>query len=236
MNDRVTGLTLRQAALVSGWAYLLNPVTFAEFYAMPRLVVDNPAQTLANLQAHPHLYAGALLAYFVQLLGDIVVAWGLYVLLVPVNRAISLLASWLQLMYAAMSLAALVNLALVYRLLFVRDYAGLLPPEALAAQVRMQIGGYRAGWSLALVIFGLHLIVTGILFARSSYLPRWLGWLLMADGAAWMIDRLAQYVTPSASLGFLNVFFGGELILMVWLLGWGWRLTETDVTQDPSQV
>lgn len=67
----VSGLTLRQAALLSGLAYLLNPVTFAEYFAMPRLVVEGSAQTLANLQAHPHLYAAAVLAYFGQLLGSL---------------------------------------------------------------------------------------------------------------------------------------------------------------------
>jgi hypothetical protein len=41
------GLTLRQAALVAGFAYLLNPVTFAEAYAYPKLVVpDNIGQTI----------------------------------------------------------------------------------------------------------------------------------------------------------------------------------------------
>ena len=207
-------------------AYLLNPVTYAEVYAMPRLVAADPARTLANLQAHPHMYSGVVLAYFVQLVGDIVTAWGLYVLLAPVNRAVSLLAAWLQLVYAAMSLAAVGNLALVYRLVFVPEYAGLFSHDALAAQVRMLIGGFRAGWSLALVIFGLHLVVTGFLFARSTYLPRWLGWVLVADGLAWVVDRLTEYVAPTGSLGFLNVFFIGEVLLMVWLLGWGWRLTE----------
>jgi hypothetical protein len=229
VDGRVSGLTLRQ----SGFAYLLNPVTFAEYYAMPRLIVASPAQTLASLQAHPHLFGAVVMAYFLQLLGDIATAWGLYVLLAPVNRAISLLASWLQLIFAAMTLAALVNLTIVYRLLFVPEYAGLFSPSALAAQVRMLIGGYRAGWSLALVLFGLHLIVTGVLFARSTYLPRWLGWILVADGTAWVVDRLTEFVAPSGTLAFLNVFFVGELLLMGWLLGWGWRLADSDFALSP---
>ena len=228
LDERVSGLSLRRSALVAGLAYLLNPVLFAESYAMPRLVVADPVRTLANLQAHPHLYGAAVLAYFGQLLGDVVMAWALYVLLAPVNRALSLLASWLQLIYAAMALAAVVNLALVYRLLFVPDYAGLMPTGALAIQVRMLIGAYRAGWSLSLVLFGLHLVVIGLLFARSTYLPRWLGWILMVDGLAWVSDRLTEYVSPATSLGFLNIFFVGELLLMVWLLGWGSRLTDSN--------
>ena len=95
-GDRVRGITLRQAARITGLAYLLNPVTFAEGYAMPRLVVADPAQTMANLAAHPHLFSAAVLAYFFSLVGDLVIAWALYVLLLPVNRALSLLASLLQ--------------------------------------------------------------------------------------------------------------------------------------------
>ena len=195
---------------------------------MPRLVVSDPVQTLANLQAHPHLFGAAVLAYFGQLFGDVVMAWGLFVLLAPVNRALSLLASWLQLTYAAMALAAVINLALAYRLLFVPECAGLLPPGALAVQVRMLIGGYRAGWSLSLVLFGWHLVVVGFLFTRSTYLPRWLGWILIVDGLAWVIDRLTEYVAPFESFGFPSIFFVGEVLLMVWLLGWGSRLAEPE--------
>ncbi len=50
------GLNLKQAALVAGFAYVLNPVTFAEGYVMPRLMSADPAQTVANLTAHPHLF------------------------------------------------------------------------------------------------------------------------------------------------------------------------------------
>ena len=32
------GITLRQAALVAGFAYLLNPVSYAEFSIYPKLV------------------------------------------------------------------------------------------------------------------------------------------------------------------------------------------------------
>jgi hypothetical protein len=37
----------------------------------------------------------------------------------------------------------------------------------------------------------LHLVVTGVLMARSSYLPRWLGWLLVAHGLAWVVNPLS---------------------------------------------
>jgi len=51
-NDQ--GVTLHQAALVAAVAYLLMPVTYAEFSIMPRLVIPgNIEQTVHNIAAHP---------------------------------------------------------------------------------------------------------------------------------------------------------------------------------------
>lgn len=47
------GVTLRQAALVAGVAYLLNAVGYAEFSIYPKLVVaGNADQTAENISAH----------------------------------------------------------------------------------------------------------------------------------------------------------------------------------------
>ena len=72
---RPPGLSLKQAALVPGFTYLLNPVTFAEAYVMPRLVAADPAETVMKLTAHPHLFSAAVLSYVVSAIGDVVMAW-----------------------------------------------------------------------------------------------------------------------------------------------------------------
>ena len=119
----------------------------------------------------------------------------LYVLLAPVNRALSLLASWLQLTYAAMSLAAVSNLGLLYRLVVLPDYHGWLSAAALPDQAQLLVGAFRSGWYLGLILFGFHLVLTGLLMARSSYLPRWwAGWAGWAgcwspmDSRGWSIS------------------------------------------------
>jgi len=50
-------LTLRQAALIAGIAYLLMPVAFAEFYVFPKLMVPQ------NIE-HNSLSASYLIARF----------------------------------------------------------------------------------------------------------------------------------------------------------------------------
>jgi hypothetical protein len=226
---------LRQAALVAGIAYLLNPVTFAEAYVMPRLISTDPVETVKNLTAHPHLFSAAVLSYLISAIGDVVMAWALYVLLQPVNRALAILGSALQLVYAAAWLAAISNLGLIYRLVAVPDHAWHSSAAELPSQIAELLGSYHSGWGLSLVLFGLHLVVTGWLIAHSTYLPRWIGWLLFLAGWAWVVDSVAIYLVPEAHLSFLKVIFAAELIFMVWLLGWGWRIRELESQTKEQQ-
>jgi hypothetical protein len=84
------GLTMRHAALVAGFAYLLGPVTYAEFSIYPKLVIPgNIEQTVQNITTYHGLFAVAILCYMIEFIEDVVIAWALYFLLVPVNRAIS---------------------------------------------------------------------------------------------------------------------------------------------------
>ena len=223
------GLSLNHAALVAGLTYLLNPVTFAEAYVMPRLISADTAETVRNLAAHPHLFSAAVLSYVVSAIGDVVMAWALYALLRPINRALAMLGSLLQIVYAAVWLAAISNLGLIYRFVAIPDYSRHTAAAGLPSQIAELLGAYRSGWGLSLILFGLHLVVTGWLIARSSYLPRWLGWLLFVDGWAWVVDSVSIYLLPDANLQFFKAIFAAELIFMVWLLGWGWRLQKPRV-------
>jgi hypothetical protein len=81
------GVTLRQAALVAGFAYLLNPVSYAEFSVYPKLVAaNNAAQTVQNISAHPGLFAVAIFCYVISFIGDVIIAWALYVLLAQPSK------------------------------------------------------------------------------------------------------------------------------------------------------
>src|SRR6516225_9448265 len=174
------GLTLRQAALIAGVSYLLMPVTLAEFYINPKLLIaGNIEQTAQNIAAHGRLFGTAILCYLITLILDVVIAWALYILLAPVNRAVSLLTAWFRLMYTAIALFALLNLTTVYRLLTVPDYVTTFGSGPLHAQALLLLNSYRYDWSMSLIIFGIHLGLLGYLIYRSRYIPKILGILFV---------------------------------------------------------
>jgi hypothetical protein len=229
------GLTLRQAALIAGFGYLLGPVTYAEFSIYPKLVIPgNIDQTVQNLAAHHGLFAAAILCYLVEFIEDIVIAWALYVLLVPVNRAVSLLTAWFRLMYTAIALFGLLKLVTVFHLVNNPDDAAAFGPGPLRAQVQLLLGTFRDDWSMGLVLFGIHLALLGYLIYRSGYIPRLLGILLVIDGVGWVIDSLQPYLYPNAHLKYLFLTFFGEIFLMLWLLIRGWKIPEQKADPQPA--
>jgi hypothetical protein len=227
VNHHNEGLTLRQAALIAGFGYLLMPVAYAEFSILPKLVIPGDIeQTAQNIVVHGRLFVAAILCYLITLMLDVVIAWALYVLLVPVNRAVSLLTAWFRLMYTAVALFGLLNLVTVFRLLHTPDYLTAFGLGPLHAQAKLLLNSFRYDWSMSLVIFGIHLGLLGCLIYRSGYIPRIIGILLAINGLGWVIDSLRPYLYPNAHLGFIFVTFFGELIFMLWLLIRGWKIQE----------
>ena len=221
------GLTLRQAALIAGFGYLLMPVTVAEFYINPKLLIPgNIEQTAQNIVAHGRLFGAAILCYLITLILDVVIAWALYILLVPVNRSVSLLTAWFRLMYTAIALVSLLNLTTVHRLLHTPDYLTAFGSGPLHAQVMLLLNSYRYDWSMSLTVFGIHLGLLGYLIYRSGYIPKIIGVLLVIDGLGWVITPLKPYLYPGAHLEFFFPVSFVELLLPLWLVIRGWKIQE----------
>ena len=225
------GMSMRQAALVAGFTsfapLVLGGVPFAEFYVFARLIVPgDTAETVLNILANRSLFLTGVFAHLITFVADVILAWALYVLLVPVHRALSLLTAWFRLVYTAVALSALMHLVSAFRLLDDGTFAETFGPEQLHAHVEVLIKSFKYEWSLSIAIFGIHVALLGYLVARSRYIPRILGVLLVIAGLGYVINYLRPYLYPDLDTRFLSVTFFGELIFAVWLLVRGWRITE----------
>lgn len=237
------GISLRGAALWAGGGLLVTLVTspFAHMYAIPRLIItsDMP-RTVANLQAHPGLFLAAIFALLFTFIADLVIAWALWLLLAPVNRAASSFTALLRVVYTTIAVGGLVHLFGVYRLLATPDYATIVGEEAVIGQVYLLLRMFRIEWYAGFAFFSLHLVLLGWLVYRSGYIPRLLGPLLVLNGVGYAIDWLRPYLYPGIDIGWIMVLFFGEVVFMIWLLARGWRLPaaelETGVVGHPRGV
>ncbi len=223
-------LTVRQAAVVAGFGYLLNPVPYAEFALMPKLVVAGHIdQTVANIGAHPGMLLAAIFCYLANFIGDIVIAWALYYLFAPVHRALSLLAALFRLVYTAVGVVAFLNLVTVYRLVTTPG------STQLENNVDLLVRSFRYEWSMSILIFTLHLFLIGWLVWRARYvnLPRVFGPLLALDALCLVVVTLRPYLYPQANVGWVFAIAFLELVFGLWLLVMGWRIRIPDSGQRP---
>ena len=215
-------LSLRQAALTSGVGLLLLAILAAivNFGVLQKVIVANDAQTTAqNIAAAQGLFRLAIGGFFAVAMLDIVVAWALYYVFQPVNRSLSVLAALFRVVYAAMFAMAVNNLLIALQLVGGADFLKTFGADQVQAQMIVALGAFQSGWDLALIVFGLHLFVLGILvFHAGKTGLRVLGILVSVAGVGYLIDGVGKVLVPNYSLTIAMYVFVGEPLLMVWLL------------------
>ena len=194
---------------------------FANFLALaPVLQPGDPAGTAAALQDSETAFRLGAVGFLGIFVIDVVIAWALWVLFRPVHRDLSLLAAWLRLTYTVVLGAALGFLYAALWLTGTPDALG----EANDDAVLLALQTFDFTWVAGLAAFGAHLVVLGVLLLKARG-PRWIAWLLMAAGAAYVLDTVAHLVLAdyeaSADLFLALVAVPsvvGEMSFAVWLL------------------
>ena len=231
--------TPRSAA---GWAaggYLAIFVLaiFANFLALSPVIQPGDATgTAAALQESETSFRLGAVAFVGIFMIDVLVAWALWVLFRPVHRDLSLLSAWFRLTYTVVLGAAL---GFLYAALWLAGTPGALG-ESHDQAVLLALQTFDFTWVAGLAAFGAHLMVLGVLMLKARA-PRWIAWLLLAAGAAYILDTVAHVVLAdyeaSADLFLAIVALPsviGEMSFAVWLLLVATRRRATPTAQVTS--
>jgi hypothetical protein len=210
----------RNAAIAAGAGSVIMTVAamFAQFVLNSVLVPGDAGATASNILANELRFRPAILSYLLVIVLDVIVAWGLYVFLKPVNRNLAVLAAWFRLVYAAVFLVTLLNLGNALRLLHSADTLVALDKGQLQAQALLALNAFSDGWGLVLAVFGLHLIVIGYLVFKAGFMPKILGALLVIAGSGYMFDAIAGFLFPNFGVTVSQFTFIGEMYLALWLV------------------
>jgi hypothetical protein len=232
MTNRIADISLRKAARVAGFAFLISIIV--GFVAFERFDVPGDAATTAdNIMASEMLFRIKIASTLIVLTLDVVVAWALYVLLTPVNKSLSLLMAWFRMMYATIYGIAQLNLFFVLQLLSGADYLTVFETDQLHALVLLFLNPHNPGFLIGLVFFGFHVFALGYLVFKSGYIPRILGVLLIFVSLGYLVNSFAYFLLPNYSnyeaifyiVTFLPAFIA-ELSLSLWLLLKGAKIPE----------
>lgn len=224
----VVGMSERRAALTAGLAFAAQAALalFANFYVLGTLIEpDDATATVSNIGGSEGLFRAGIAAFAVNFVLDVVVAWALYILLKRTSRSLSLLTAGFRLATGAIGATALLNLLAVLPLVDDTGYATALDAGQRAAHVMLYHDAFIYGFGIALVFFGVHLLLLGYLAYRSEYVPSVLGILLALAGLGYLVNYLARILLTGYEahrnafmLPTICLTLVGEFSWMFWLL------------------
>ena len=225
MNQMINDADMRKTARTAGFLYLVIIVLagFAEGYVRTGLIVQSdPAVTAANIAASELLFRIGFAADLTAFMSDAALAVLLYLLLKPVNRTVSLLAAAFRLV-AHPAIAGL-NLLNMFAAIEIVNSSG--STEMLSLFLNLHSMGYL----IAGAFFGIHCLLLGYLVAKSGYLPRLVGVLLLAAGVGYHIESLGTVLLPryeTVYIWFVAIPASiAEISFALWLLVKGVRATQ----------
>jgi Domain of unknown function (DUF4386) len=161
----------------------------------------------------------------------LMVAWGLYVLLRPVNKNLALLFLLLNAVGVAIQGASMLQLVSAMLQGDTASHMQAYSAAQLEGLAYLSINVYKMGWVTAQLFFGTWLFPLGYLVYKSGYLPRFLGALLVLDGVAvmiWFLQALLLPDYPAIRYPGLVVSFVAEFGLGLWLLVKGVKVVDSD--------
>jgi len=224
---RITGGVYLAYILASVLATMLGQIGFGTAPQVYQAIVTNEGSFRLGLVI-------ALISGFLFLM----VAWGLYVLLRPVNRNLALLFLLLNAVGVAIQGASM--LSLVSALLQGDETSSMQAFSAaqLEGLAHLSINVYKTGWVTAQLFFATWLFPLGYLVYKSGILPRFLGVLLVLDGFAvlvWFLQALLLPDYPAIHYPGLALSFAAELGLALWLLVKGVKVVDSGAGRPAGQ-
>lgn len=218
-------MSMKTLARIAGFLYLslafLGPIGLMVVPA-EIIVEDDPNATAQNIIESEGLFRVGLLAETSIFVIEVVLVALLYILFKRVNEMLSLMAAFARLSMAIIqSVNVLIGLA-VLLLLRDADYLASFEPSQLNGIALFLLHLRESGILVWEIFFALHLLILGYLLARSGYVPRILGWMIMIASGGYAVHGLGTIMFPDAETSFETVTVVlaviPEIALTLWLL------------------
>jgi uncharacterized protein DUF4386 len=202
--------------------FLFMIVAIVSEFALGSFVVPgDAAATASKITASELTYRIDIMTGFVTLVVFIFVVATLYELLHDVGKGHARAMVLLVAVGVAFSLANMLNKFVPLVLLKGADYLSVFTKPQLDALALSSLRLHGSGAAISMAFWGLWLFPFGILVIKSGFLPRILGYLLLAAGVAYVVNSFMSLVLPdyrSVVSRFMSPLYVGEVPIIFWLL------------------
>ncbi len=201
---RIAGLFYLLALLFNGGLLLIRGSL---------VISGDAAATASNILAHPSRFWLGLSCYFLMIACHLVVTALFYELFRPASRSLSLVAAFFSLMGCAAGAFSTLFYSAPIVILQEAPKLGAFGTEQIQAMALMLTRLNVTASHNGSVFFGFYFLLIGSLIVKSTFLPRFLGVLMMFSG---LLVLTLLYPPLAGSLRFYALI--GEASLTLWLL------------------
>lgn len=224
----ITPAQQRLAKLV-GFLYVVQMAMaiFAEIFVRSRLIAGGDAmQTAKNLLGMERLFRISIVNDLFIYATVIVLTWGIYVILEPVNRNLALLGVFLRIVENAVLAMTTLNAFFALRLVGDTAYLQSIATPQLQSLARLFLGMYSIGLGIGFIFLGCGSAVLSWVWLQSRYIPRALAILGIVASLLLTLGTALVFIFPALSrigMTYMIPMFFFEVGLGVWLMVKGLR-------------
>ncbi len=218
----------KRLARITGGLYVAFVLAMALSGWLGYIGIGETELTYQVLTADSSRFAAALVFGLLSALLFVMAAWGLYVLLRPVNPDLALLFLLLNAIGVAIQMASYFPLIFAMLSTDAPGFTGTFSPAQIESLRFLSMDLYKLSFTTAQLFFGTWLFPLGYLVYKSGFLPKFLGVLLILDGFAvllWFFQAMLLPDYPIISTPGLALSFVAEVGLGLWLLFKGINVT-----------
>lgn len=205
----------RTVAKLTGYSLIIMAVSagFSLGFAFPKIFNQNQLYySHHNIAENLQLYKLMLLGLIIVLFLDVFVSWTLYEYFKTFNKKTALFSGILRFIYSITF-----GFAIFYLSKNIDQDNSLIVIE--------NYNLFQIIWSLGLIIFGIHLVIIGMLMKLDKFMPNFLWCLTIIAGLSYIMIHFLKTIFPQLIelFNFLNTIMGipmalSELCLAIWLI------------------
>jgi Domain of unknown function (DUF4386) len=226
----------QQAAKVAGFSFLITfaIVVYVNFgINIPLLVPNNADDTARNILANEQLFRIGIVGNLVYCTGLMILYSALYIILKPVNFALSLLGTFWRLVWVFMWLLMTLNSFDMLRLLKGSEYLEVFEPKLLYALGRFHLATGNDYYYVGLLFTAMASALFGYLWFKSSYITQPLAVFGIISSLFCVACTVSFFIFPNFDQ-VVNLWWFDmpmaifDIVLSFWLLFKGLRISSYD--------
>ena len=185
-------------ALITGIAYALVfaiSIIGNGFYLEKILEKGNWLLTYQNIVEYPFIFRIGISSWFLVIICDVIVAWGIYLLFRSSNKELALLTAWMRIIFSSIYAIGFLQLFELAILIHDNHFIDTFTQSQLVTQTMLSMKHYESYVNLSFLFFGIHIGLLSYLILRSKLISKVIGYTLLIACVGYLINSFGSFLS-----------------------------------------